>query len=73
LDTVELSSKTLSEYLSAILHSDAEIESPVSIAAKVDNLTKSDSPQNQVILQSIIDRLDMLSNRILGGDGGSQD
>jgi hypothetical protein len=70
LDAASDASEAVSLQIGAALQPDYESDSPVSLTAKLEDLSKSKSPEYQPILQSVLDQLDSLNKRL--SDMGSR-
>ncbi|MFZ1986012.1 MAG: hypothetical protein WAU91_16455 [Desulfatitalea sp.] len=53
--------KELEKAIESVLSDDVDVKSPVTIAAKIEDLTRSKSPENQAIIQSVVQQLDTLT------------
>jgi hypothetical protein len=54
----------IERFVETVLDESYEVESPVTIAAKIEDLTRSRSPESQVIIQSILANIESLSQKL---------
>jgi hypothetical protein len=54
----------IERYIDSILAEEYEVESPVTIAAKLEELSRSGGPENQAIMRSVIDQLRTLDEKL---------
>ena len=64
LEGVNQAREQIERQVEAVLADGYEVESPVTIAAKIDDLTRTGSPENQAIIQSIIDQIEMMHQKL---------
>lgn len=69
LDGVERAREAVSLQIANVFSNSDEIDSPVTIAAKLEDLTKSTSPEYQVIMQSIVNQIDELNKKLIDMSG----
>jgi hypothetical protein len=64
LDGVAKAQEQVSKQIMAALSKEFEVESPVTITAQLDQLTRSTTPENQLVLKAISDQIERLNNSV---------
>ncbi len=64
LPSASAAKEELEKSIESVLLEGVDVESPVTIAAKIEDLTRSKAPENQAIMQSVVQQLDTLSQKI---------
>jgi hypothetical protein len=69
LDGASIAKEAVINQITNALSNSEEIDSPVSIAAKLEDLTKSSTPEYQVLMQSILSQIDELNKKLIDMSG----
>ncbi len=64
LDGVAKAQEQVSKQIIAALSKEFEVESPVTITAQLDQLTRSTTPENQLLLKTISDQIERLNGSV---------
>jgi hypothetical protein len=65
LDSASQARETVSRQMGIVLSQETEVESPVTFAARLEELARSATPENQLIMQTIADQIDGLNKTVL--------
>lgn len=54
----------IEKYVEVLLSEDYEVESPVTIAAQIEDLARTGKPENRAIIQSVMEQLEILTQKL---------